>query len=69
MVNGSGSLRYVTELGPAELSSPDELRFTFRLQCGIFNKSACIDYPLFLFIWTTWALGKAAAELDWKKTA
>lgn len=37
-------------------------------QCGIFNRSTCIDYPLFLFIWTTWALGKAAKELDWKKT-
>ncbi|KAK9893549.1 terpene synthase [Cystobasidium minutum MCA 4210] len=35
--------------------------------CGIFNKSTCIDYPLFLFIWTTWALGKAAKELDWSE--
>lgn len=40
---------------------------TICLQCGIFNKSTCIDYPLFLFIWTTWALGKAAKELNWKK--
>lgn len=33
--------------------------------CGIFNKSCAIDYPNFKMIWTTWALGKAAKELEW----
>lgn len=47
----------------------DGLKILSRCQCGIFNKSCSIDYPNFKLIWTTWALGKAARELDWDKKA